>query len=71
MAINTMKLVVDWARQHLDWVRLFAMCFESDIGLQKALKENGFQLEEIRQKAVIKQGIVQMIGCASRSHRKM
>lgn len=54
-AIGRMKAYV---LEHFDRERLFAMCFESNTGSRKALEKNGFVLEAIRQKAVIKNDVI-------------
>jgi len=48
--------MVKCATDTFDRVRLFAVCFESNYGSRKALENNGFTLEAIRKKAVIKNG---------------
>lgn len=58
IATESISLMVNYIHQHFDRIRLFAMCFESNVGSRKALEKNGFVLEAIRQKAVIKNGIV-------------
>ena len=47
-----------YVKQHFNRPRLFAVCFESNTGSRKALERNGFRLEAIRQKAVIKNGVI-------------
>lgn len=59
LASKAIDLMTAYTLRHFDRVRLFAMCFESNTGSRKALEKNGFRLESIRQKAIIKQGVVQ------------
>lgn len=58
IASEAIALIVDYFRKNFDRVRLFAVCFESNTGSRRALEKNGFQLECIRQKAVIKNGLI-------------
>lgn len=58
IATEAIGLMVAYVMQHFDRVRLFAVCFESNTGSRKALEKNGFVLEAIRQKAVIKNGLI-------------
>lgn len=56
LATKAIGLMVEYAKNTFDRVRLFAVCFESNHGSRKALENNGFTLEAIRRKAVIKNG---------------
>ena len=56
IASKAISLIVDYFRKTFDRPRLFAVCFETNVGSRKALENNGFTLECIRPKAVIKNG---------------
>lgn len=56
IASKAIALTIDYFKRTFDRVRLFAVCFETNTGSRKALEKNGFTLECIRPKAVIKNG---------------
>jgi Acetyltransferases, including N-acetylases of ribosomal proteins len=52
------KEIVQYAINHFDLTRIFAICFETNLGSRKSLERAGFELECIRKKAVFKYGQV-------------
>ena len=58
IATKAIGLIVDYFKENFDRQRLFAVCFESNSGSRKALENNGFKLEALREKAVIKNGVI-------------
>lgn len=53
---KALKLLDDWLWKETSFVRLEAGVFEPNIGSMKVLEANGFQLESIRKKRLIKNG---------------
>jgi len=58
IASRAVGLLVDYVQQHFDVVRIYAEVFERNKASMSVLRKNGFYLEGIRKKAVIKEGIV-------------
>lgn len=58
IATKAVGLLVDYVHQQFDVVRIFAEVFEHNKASMSVLRKNGFHLEGIRQKAVIKDGVV-------------
>jgi len=47
-----------YAFQHTDLIRIYATVFESNLASMRVLDKNGFQLEGILRKNVVKRGVV-------------
>jgi RimJ/RimL family protein N-acetyltransferase len=59
IATEAVRVLVDAAwKEYPQVVRIYAEVFASNIASCRALEKNGFQLESIRKKAVIKNGII-------------
>lgn len=58
LATQGMQLLVDYIRQNFDAVRLYAEVFEHNKASMKVLQKNGFYLEAIRRKSVIKNNVL-------------
>lgn len=54
IATAAVALLIDHIQKHFDAVRLYAEVFETNIASMKVLEKNGFHLEGIRHKSVIK-----------------
>ena len=49
-------LMVEYAFVHTQWLRLFACIYENNLPSMRVLEKNGFELEAIHRRAVIKEG---------------
>jgi [ribosomal protein S5]-alanine N-acetyltransferase len=58
IATASVSLLLDYIRQQFDVVRIYAEVFESNAASMRVLEKNGFHLECIRQKAVIKNNVI-------------
>jgi [ribosomal protein S5]-alanine N-acetyltransferase len=58
IATAAVKLLIPHAWQHFDFVRIYAEVFDYNIASMKPLEKNGFYLESIRKKSVVKNGII-------------
>jgi [ribosomal protein S5]-alanine N-acetyltransferase len=58
VATNAVGLLIDYIRQRFDVIRLYAEVFETNKASMRVLEKNGFYLECIRQKAVIKDNVI-------------
>lgn len=57
-ATEAVKLLVDFAFQELDLLRVYAYIFEYNIGSMRVLEKTGFEKEAIIKSSVIKEGKV-------------
>ena len=58
VATTAVHLLLDYIAQHFDVVRIYAEVFEHNKASMRVLEKNGFALESIRQKAVVKNKLV-------------
>ncbi len=58
IATKAVGLMVEYIRNQFDVVRIFAEVFERNKASMKVLRKNGFYLEGIRKKAVIKDNLI-------------
>jgi RimJ/RimL family protein N-acetyltransferase len=58
IATEAVRLMIDYIQQHFDVMRIFAEVFEHNKASMKVLEKNGFYLESIRKKSVIKNNII-------------
>jgi [ribosomal protein S5]-alanine N-acetyltransferase len=58
IATKAVALLLDYIQQHFNVVRLYAEVFEHNAASMRVLEKNGFHLESIRQKSVIKNNII-------------
>lgn len=58
IATKAVTLMLEYIEEHFDTVRIFAEVFEHNKASMNILRKNGFYLESIRKKAVIKDGII-------------
>lgn len=58
IASQAVGLLVDYVQQQFDVVRIYAEVFEHNKASMSVLRKNGFYLEGIRRKAVVKDGVV-------------
>lgn len=54
IATEAVRLLLDFIRTRMDVVRIFARVFEGNKASMKVLRNNGFYLESIQRRAVIK-----------------
>jgi len=50
--------LVEYAFSHTRWVRIFATIFENNQASMKVLEKNGFELEAIHKRTVMKEGVM-------------
>lgn len=58
IATEAVKLLLDYIVGHFDAVRIYAEVFEQNKASMRVLQKNGFYLEGIRRKAVVKNSVV-------------
>ena len=58
VATEAVRQMVDYVKKQFDVVRIFAEVFEYNKASMKVLEKNGFYLEGIRKKAVIKNNVI-------------
>jgi RimJ/RimL family protein N-acetyltransferase len=58
IATKAVELLLQYIYEHFDVVRIFAEVFEHNKPSMKVLQKNGFYLEGLRRKAVVKDGVV-------------
>jgi ribosomal-protein-alanine N-acetyltransferase len=58
IATKAVSLLLDYIKQHFSVVRIYAEVFEHNKSSMKVLEHNGFHLESIRKKAVIKNNAI-------------
>jgi len=58
IATEAIRQIMEHIQNNFDVVRIYAEVFEHNIASMKALEKNGFHLEGIRKKAVIKNGVI-------------
>lgn len=58
IATEAVKQLLAYIEKNFDAVRIFAGAFEHNTGSMRVLEKNGFHLESIRKKGVVKNGIV-------------
>jgi len=58
IATEAVRLLIDYIARHFDVVRIYAEVFETNKASMKVLQKNGFYLECIRRKAVIKNNVL-------------
>jgi ribosomal-protein-alanine N-acetyltransferase len=58
IATKAVESMLAYIEQQFDVVRIFAEVFEHNKASMRILRKNGFHLESIRQKAVIKDGVI-------------
>jgi [ribosomal protein S5]-alanine N-acetyltransferase len=58
IATEAVKQLLDYIEEHFDFVRIFAGIFEPNKASMRVLEKNGFHLESVQKKAVIKNGII-------------
>jgi RimJ/RimL family protein N-acetyltransferase len=56
IATEALKQIVDYTFYYFDIIRLYAEVFENNKASMRVLEKNGFYLEGVRRKAVIKNG---------------
>lgn len=58
IATEATRLLVEYIKQEFNVVRIYAEVFETNKASMRVLQKNGFYLEGIRRKAVIKNGVI-------------
>jgi RimJ/RimL family protein N-acetyltransferase len=58
IATKAVQLMIEYIELQFDVVRIFAEVFEHNKASMSILRKNGFYLESIRKKAVIKDGVI-------------
>jgi [ribosomal protein S5]-alanine N-acetyltransferase len=58
IATKAIALLVKYLAANHQFVRLFSIVYANNPGSMKALQKNGFNLEQIRKKAVFKNGVI-------------
>lgn len=58
IATKAVELMTNLIREHFDVVRVYAEVFEHNTASMRVLEKNGFHLEGIRKKAVIKNNVI-------------
>ena len=58
IATEAVRLAIDYINNQFSIVRIFAEVFSHNTASMKVLEKNGFHLEGIRKKAVIKDGVI-------------
>jgi [ribosomal protein S5]-alanine N-acetyltransferase len=58
VATTAVSLLLDYIRKHFDVIRVYAEVFETNKPSMRVLEKNGFYLEGIRKKAVIKDNVL-------------
>src|SRR3954451_13408682 len=58
IATTAVGLLLDYIQSHFDVIRIYAEVFSHNAASMKVLEKNGFHLEGIREKAVIKNNVV-------------
>lgn len=58
IATEATRLLVEYIEQEFNVVRIYAEVFETNKASMRVLQKNGFYLEGIRRKAVIKNGVI-------------
>ena len=58
IATEAVSNIINYIRHEFNVIRIYAEVFEHNIASMKVLEKNGFFLESIRQKAVIKDNVV-------------
>jgi ribosomal-protein-alanine N-acetyltransferase len=58
IATKAVESMLAYIEKQFDVVRIFAEVFEHNKASMRILRKNGFHLESIRQKAVIKDGVI-------------
>jgi RimJ/RimL family protein N-acetyltransferase len=58
IATFAVSLLLEYIRNHFDVIRIYAEVFSHNTASMKVLEKNGFHLEGIRKKAVIKDNVV-------------
>lgn len=58
IATSAVALAIDYIKSHFDVVRIYAEVFSHNEASMKVLEKNGFHLEGIRKKAVIKDNVL-------------
>ena len=58
IATQAVALLLEYIHKEFDVVRIWAEVFEHNTPSMKVLKKNGFHLESVRKKAVIKNGVI-------------
>lgn len=58
VASNAVALLIDYISQNFDVIRVYAEVFGHNTASMKVLEKNGFHLEGIRKRAVVKNNVV-------------
>jgi len=58
VATKAVALLIEFIKQHFTVVRLYAEVFEHNKASMRVLEKNGFHLESIREKSVIKNNVI-------------
>ena len=58
IATEAVALLLGYIKAHFDVIRVFAEVFDFNTASMKVLEKNGFHLEGIRQRAVVKNNVV-------------
>ena len=58
IATEAVRLMVEYTFYYFDIVRLYAEVFENNKASMRVLEKNGFYLEGVRRKAVLKNGVL-------------
>ena len=58
IATQAVGLLLQYIQQNFDVVRIYAEVFENNIASMKVLERNGFYLEGVRKKAVVKNNMI-------------
>jgi RimJ/RimL family protein N-acetyltransferase len=55
---DAVEAMVEYAFAQTHWIRLFACIFENNPSSMRVLEKNGFKLEAVHRKAVMKEGVL-------------
>lgn len=58
IASKAVALLIDYIKSHFDVIRVYAEVFNHNKASMKVLEKNGFHLEGIRRKAVVKNNVI-------------
>jgi RimJ/RimL family protein N-acetyltransferase len=58
IATTAVALMMDYIKANFDVIRVYAEVFDHNAASMKVLKKNGFHLEGIRKKAVVKNNVI-------------
>lgn len=58
IATAAVALIIDYIKAHFDVIRVFAEVFNHNVASMKVLENNGFHLEGIRKRSVVKNNVL-------------